>query len=390
MTDGLGVPPRGTRPRNRRELIIAAAAELFGSRGYAKVGMSDLAQAVGIGPSALYRHFGGKREVLEQVVAFGLAPMRELVAGLGEADRASAASALAGYAIDHRYIGPLWQREARDLSPEAQASLNTVLREIRHGLTAFVRRIRPELPGRSAELISWSVLAVLLSQSYHHLELPRPGYDRLLAGLIDTALDATPPELEPPAAVVDQVLRPASRREELLAVAMRMFAGRGYAQVGIEDIGQAVGIAGPSVYNHWPTKLDLLITMFRRGAAALAGELATAYRYSPDAATALRDLMDVYVRRSQADPELFTLVFTELEHLPAPERDEMLRAQRDFVNELAHLLRLDQPDLEPVVARLRVHAALSVAAQVAHAGGRRHAPAAVRGVCAALLGLRLG
>ncbi len=43
-----------------------------------------------------------------------------------------------------------------------------------------------------------------------------------------------------------------------------MFATHGYAEVGIEDIGNAVGIAGPSVYNHWPTKLDLLVTALRR------------------------------------------------------------------------------------------------------------------------------
>ena len=42
---------RGTRPHNRRELILAAAAELFAKHGYAKVGMGDLADAVGIAPS---------------------------------------------------------------------------------------------------------------------------------------------------------------------------------------------------------------------------------------------------------------------------------------------------------------------------------------------------
>jgi AcrR family transcriptional regulator len=57
-----------------------------------------------------------------------------------------------------------------------------------------------------------------------------------------------------------------------------MFAAHGYTQVSIEDIGNAVGISGPSVYNHWPNKLDLLVTTLRRGAAALAMDVSTAYR----------------------------------------------------------------------------------------------------------------
>jgi AcrR family transcriptional regulator len=52
------------------------------------------------------------------------------------------------------------------------------------------------------------------------------------------------------------------------AAGVGMFAAHGYTQVSIEDIGNAVGISGPSVYNHWPNKLDLLVTTLRRGAAA--------------------------------------------------------------------------------------------------------------------------
>ncbi|HEY0572939.1 MAG TPA: helix-turn-helix domain-containing protein [Pseudonocardia sp.] len=61
-------PPRGTRPLNRRQLILAAAAELFYRRGYPNVSMGEIAEAVAIGPSALYRHFRGKQELLSEVV----------------------------------------------------------------------------------------------------------------------------------------------------------------------------------------------------------------------------------------------------------------------------------------------------------------------------------
>jgi AcrR family transcriptional regulator len=65
-------PARGTRPVNRRQLIIGAATDLFSSKGYAGVGMGEVAEAVAIGPSALYRHFRGKQELLATVVTEAL------------------------------------------------------------------------------------------------------------------------------------------------------------------------------------------------------------------------------------------------------------------------------------------------------------------------------
>ena len=79
LPDNLG--RTGASRRNRRALILAAAADLFAKHGYAKVGMGDLADAVGIAPSALYRHFTGKQDVLAKVLAAGLAPLHELVLG---------------------------------------------------------------------------------------------------------------------------------------------------------------------------------------------------------------------------------------------------------------------------------------------------------------------
>jgi AcrR family transcriptional regulator len=388
--------PRGTRPRNRRELILAAAADLFAEHGYAKVGMSDLADAVGIGPSALYRHFAGKQEVLATVLAGGLSSARELVWSLDLTDRSAAAAGLAGYALDQRHLGLTWQREARELSPAAYQQLRDVTADIGRGLAGYVKSVRPGTPGAAADLLAWAVLAVLTSPSFHHLDLPRPAYQDLLADLIRTVLDtglpaAAParvtgpdPGTRPPALV------PASRREELLTQAVRMFAAHGYTQVSIEDIGKAVGISGPSVYNHWPNKLDLLVTTLRRGAAALAMDVSTAYRLAADAAGALRMLIGFYVALSHTHHETIGLLITDIDHLPDGERDAIRRAQRDFVSEWVHLLRLDQPQLDPTAARIRVHAALSVANDIArtpHLHRDPAIPAAVETICTSLLGL---
>lgn len=393
MPDRL-LAPRGTRPRNRRELILTAAADLFAKHGYAKVGMSDLADAVGIGPSALYRHFAGKQDVLATVLAGGLDSARELVGGLDPADRSAAVARLAAHALDQRHLGLMWQREARDLSPAAYRPLRDVTLDIGRSLAGYVQSVRPGTPGASADLLAWAVLAVLTSPSFHHLDMPRPAYQDLLAGLVRTVLDTDLPlaaaPAGPDAGARARALVPASRREELLTQAVHMFAAHGYTQVSIEDIGNAVGISGPSVYNHWPNKLDLLVTTLRRGAAALAMDVSTVYRLAADAAGALRMLIGFYVALSHTHHETIGLLITDIGHLPDGERHAIRRAQRDFVSEWVHLLRLDQPQLDPVAARIRVHAALSVANDIArtpHLHRDPSVPAAVEIICTRLLGL---
>jgi AcrR family transcriptional regulator len=185
-------------------------------------------------------------------------------------------------------------------------------------------------------------------------------------------------------------VRQASRREELLDHAVRLFAAHGYSQVGVEDIGQAVGIAGPSVYNHWPNKLDLLITPVLRGASALAMDMNTAYRVADTAEDVLRWLVRSYGTRSRTHHDLFSLLITDIEHLPESERHAARRAQHDYVVEWAHLLRLRDPAVDANSAQIRVHAALSVANDTARSQRLRRNPAvlpAVEAICANLLSL---
>ncbi|HEX2284009.1 MAG TPA: TetR/AcrR family transcriptional regulator [Mycobacterium sp.] len=52
-----------------RDEIIDAAFEVFSERGYHDAGVADIAARVGIGHSTFYRHFDGKRDILDQVIS---------------------------------------------------------------------------------------------------------------------------------------------------------------------------------------------------------------------------------------------------------------------------------------------------------------------------------
>jgi AcrR family transcriptional regulator len=53
---------------NPRDKIVEAAEELFARRGYAGVGLSEIAESVGLGKSTLFHHFRSKAQLYAAVV----------------------------------------------------------------------------------------------------------------------------------------------------------------------------------------------------------------------------------------------------------------------------------------------------------------------------------
>src|SRR6266851_8784657 len=56
--------------------------------------------------------------------------------------------------------------------------------------------------------------------------------------------------------------RTSVRRQELITAAARLFAARGYYAVTVDDIGDALGLSGPALYRHFPSKEALLVAVF--------------------------------------------------------------------------------------------------------------------------------
>ncbi len=67
-----------------------------------------------------------------------------------------------------------------------------------------------------------------------------------------------------------------SRRQQIEAAAMRLFAERGVDAVSLRDIGAACGISGPGVHAHYGSKDALVARLFSDGFAAYAARLAEA------------------------------------------------------------------------------------------------------------------
>jgi AcrR family transcriptional regulator len=107
--------------------------------------------------------------------------------------------------------------------------------------------------------------------------------------------------------------RPKDRTDRILAAAAQLFRERGYHAIGIDEIGEAVGITGPAVYRHFDSKEALLLTAAERAADRVSkalrdavaevespdDELAALVRAGVSATIDDRDLAAVYVRESR-------------------------------------------------------------------------------------------
>ncbi|MEU9047635.1 MULTISPECIES: helix-turn-helix domain-containing protein [unclassified Kitasatospora] len=380
MTIGTEVPAppaRGTRPRNRRELVVAAARELFCRHGYPNVAMSDIAGAVNISPSALYRHFRGKQELLHAVTAEALESCLGGLTTAGSGDLDALLRRFAEASLARRELGVLWQREARNLPAGQRAELGEHLHAARRVLAEQLTASRPKLDRPHAELLAWSILDVAVSVSYQHVDLPVPDYPNLIADLMRRVATAELPDLGEHAAdrpSTERILEPRSRRERLLTAATRLFAEHGYAAVTLEDTGTAVGIAGQSIYNHFSSKHDILAAAMNRSAERLWFDLTEVLASARDQAHALCLLAQRYARFALAHPHLVTLIVTETEHLQDDDRKRTVQTQRDYIDEWLHLMRAVHPAMPPAEARVRVQAVLTITNDIARTPRLRTRP----------------
>ncbi|WP_155762936.1 TetR/AcrR family transcriptional regulator, partial [Mycobacterium colombiense] len=149
--------------------------------------------------------------------------------------------------------------------------------------------------------------------------------------------------------------------ELLLHESMRLFNERGYRETGMEDIAAAVGIPVASIYQYFPGKAAILAVYYRRAADQLSGDLSSILATNADPEQALAQLIEAYVTRSFANPELACVYYTERHNLPDTDAVLLYNIQRSTVESWASLAVAASPELTLGRARYAVHAAFALA-----------------------------
>ncbi|MBB4688620.1 TetR/AcrR family transcriptional regulator [Amycolatopsis jiangsuensis] len=387
-------PARAPRPRDRKAQLAAVAAGLFRVRGFHGVGINDIAAAAGVTGPALYRHFADKQAILTYVVLGGIDDMEAVTAtALADSDPpaqqvSALLTGLATQAVERREIAALWRWEGPHLPREQRREIRRRSGAVLAAWTKAVLAQRPDLTTEDAELLCWAALSVFGSVAVHHTTVARKRFVPLLVELAEAVLGTSLPESEPAPAAGSGIGTP-SRREQVLAAATALFGERGFHAVSMEDIGAAAGIAGPSVYRHFPSKAALMVAIGHRAAdrLALAAEQAL---QAPDEQTGLRRLAASYVRTLLHTPELLVSFGADRATMPDRDKADLLRVQRDYVAQWVTLLGAAFPGLPAREAKIRVHAALTIANDLSRTGRvktRPDLPAELTELLYAVLGL---
>src|SRR6185437_15728778 len=100
-----------------------------------------------------------------------------------------------------------------------------------------------------------------------------------------------------------------------------LFNRKGYRDTTMEEIGSAVGMPTSGIYRYFSGKNDILAAIYRRAADRLSSEASSIMGSISDPEEALTALIDAYVGRSFAHPELAHVYYTERSNMaPATRR----------------------------------------------------------------------
>ncbi|MFE1955236.1 TetR/AcrR family transcriptional regulator [Streptomyces sp. NPDC059524] len=360
-------PIAATRPRNRKQLIVGAAGRVFSERGYHAASMEEIAAAVGITATALYRHFPNKYALF---AACANVMVDRLVATLdevpSEADLAEVLGAVTRVAVAHRASGGLYRWEARYLEAEDRRLLKAKFARVVGRVSEGVRRAHPQ---PRAQVRAVAALGAIGSITQHHNSLARRRLEEeLLASALRVA--ATTPEqvVRPPRSVGPPARSvPRTRRAEILAAAVPLFARDGFAKVTNGQIARAVGLAPSALYRHYATKVDILVAACLQAAALLAQAVERSLDEVTDPRDAVVALASAYVGYSFEHTGLISVAEAEVAGLPDELRRPLILAQREHIAVWEQQLRLARPELDARQARVLVHAGFGVVVEA----GRR-------------------
>lgn len=190
-----------TAPDDRRRQILDAACTLFAHHGYAGTTTKAIAGAAGITEGLIYHYFGGKADLLAEVVhqrSDLLNQVRTLLRDEGDApvERTMPLIARGWVELVHRQgdlvITMVSESHAH---PEVGAAFQGLLDEIRGGLEGYLRRrveageLRADLP---VSVAAASFLSSLLMFFYTRADLDEAAWQveapRFTAALLDVWL----------------------------------------------------------------------------------------------------------------------------------------------------------------------------------------------------------
>jgi AcrR family transcriptional regulator len=198
---------RSRRDPERRERILAAAAELASRRGFHTVGMADIGAEAGIVGSGVYRHFDSKTAILVALLDRVMARLQEGAAAVlaGPGDEREHLSALVRdhirVAIEDRSVLAVYHREVHTLPEEDRRRLRRLQRHYLEDWVHVLSPLRRDLADGELRLAVHAAIGAIQSTLFFRSGLAPERLADLLDGMAHACLGVAPsPAPEPVAA----------------------------------------------------------------------------------------------------------------------------------------------------------------------------------------------
>jgi AcrR family transcriptional regulator len=146
-----------------------------------------------------------------------------------------------------------------------------------------------------------------------------------------------------------------TRREELVSVAARLFAERGYHGTSMADLAEAMGVQKGSLYSLTGSKQELLVTVTREGAESFHAALDAVPDADPLAR--IRGALCAHLAVVAGQVDAATVFTREWRFLDEPERTAFRAERRRYEERWRDLLR-DAADRGALRTDLDVEAAV--------------------------------
>jgi AcrR family transcriptional regulator len=357
--------PARTRPRDRKEQILAAAAARFGAAGFRATAVEDIAADVGVTAAAIYRHFDSKDMILATVLDKAVQELLDASGGSVATDAAdrghpedrlrALTQSMLAFASEQTPLYATYVRERERLTGWAQ----TAARRAEAALTVRWREAVAdagiELDAARVELRLTSVLTALREMSLS----AEPGDLQRHGGMVT---DAVMQVWRAP--TVGEVVsgsasptyqRPALRSREILDAALALFRERGFHDVGMDDIATAVGMVASGIYRFYPSKADILLDAYDLVLAHVISGMDDVFTTSPDARSALTGLIELQVVTALGVTDLIAVTAREGSALPEADRPRLARRRREILETHVGVLRDVRPGRSEQEARILLY-----------------------------------
>jgi len=369
---GVQIQAGASRPKDRKDKILAAAAELVAARGFAAVGVDEIAARVGVTGPAIYRHFRTKEELRDTLLERTVEGFTEVVevASHGELDQLM--GAVVGHVLDHPSEAASYMRERSGSAGGPPKHLAVAEQRFRSAWRrALHDHFAPLDPTRIA-IRQQAVLEAMAMAARHPQGIERPRLDELLTrSSMAVLLAPRIQEADVPGGGRRAWVPKGVRREQVLAAALGLFRARGVSGTGMDEIGAAAGISGPAVYHYYPSKAELVLDAFERASERISIATSDALLRATSAHDALSSMVQTYVDVAMANLDLIIVTSREVTQLPEGERQRFDRRATEVRERFELALGELHPDLTTAESRVLVRSVFPSLNGAAAAAGRR-------------------